>query len=294
MPSDTILGVTASSNPSETVAANLPVSPFPISPRVIYRQNPLEQVICQLRFSPILRIETELPAAFQELIRDDYPDMKDRTNDLLGLPPNTPAVIATLLRSAPSKQAQTAYDFISADGRWTIGLTREFLSLSTTEYRRWEDFKEHLVGPMAALVGEYKPKWFSRIGLRYQDVITRSKLGLGDQPWSALIKPHMAGILAAQSSLNATVTETFTVANIDFGENRGQVSLRYGLGLAQGASELSFIIDGDYYSEENTEPGNVYNKLDFFNQQSGRLFRWCISDTLHTAMGPEPVEPSQS
>ena len=41
--------------------------------RCIYRKNQLAEVVCQLRFPEILKIETAVPADFQEAIRDEYP-----------------------------------------------------------------------------------------------------------------------------------------------------------------------------------------------------------------------------
>ncbi|MBL8785507.1 MAG: TIGR04255 family protein, partial [Deltaproteobacteria bacterium] len=46
---------------------------IPESPRVIYASNPLADVICQVRFPRILRIDNELPADFQDAIRGQFP-----------------------------------------------------------------------------------------------------------------------------------------------------------------------------------------------------------------------------
>ena len=43
--------------------------PFPVTKRIIYKKNPLVEVICQLRFPPILSIDTEIPARFQGAIK---------------------------------------------------------------------------------------------------------------------------------------------------------------------------------------------------------------------------------
>src|SRR6266852_706318 len=51
-------------------------SPFPEFTRVIYQRNPLVEVVCQLRFSPILRIDTDPPAEFQDRIRSAFPSSK--------------------------------------------------------------------------------------------------------------------------------------------------------------------------------------------------------------------------
>ena len=52
--------------------------PFPEVKRVIYKKNPLDRVICQLRFAPILKIDAEIPADFQEMIRADFPNYSEK------------------------------------------------------------------------------------------------------------------------------------------------------------------------------------------------------------------------
>ena len=41
--------------------------------RCLYSKSPLAEVICQLRFPQILIIGTQVPAEFQETIRDEFP-----------------------------------------------------------------------------------------------------------------------------------------------------------------------------------------------------------------------------
>ena len=41
--------------------------------RQIYRRRQLLEVICQLRFPDILKIESTAPAEFQDQIRAEYP-----------------------------------------------------------------------------------------------------------------------------------------------------------------------------------------------------------------------------
>jgi len=270
-------------------ATQLESSPFPESPRVIYANNPLVEVVCQLRFPALLRVDVEPPAAFQEQIRAEYPVLKDKSNEILGLPADLPPLVANLLRSPGGRQAsQAAYDFVSADGKWTVSLTRDFLALATTSYKRWEQFKEHLNGPLKALVDVYAPSWFSRIGLRYQDLIKRSSLGLADRPWPELLKQPITGLLAS-SDLRATVTQTLTQTVIRLPNERGYINLRHGLVQVAGSDEICYLIDNDFFIDQQTRPKDVYDKLDFFNQQSGRLFRWCITDVLDKAMEPELV-----
>ena len=48
--------------------------------RTLYRNAPVHEVICQLRFPTILSINSTEPADFQEIIRDEYEKcMRERT-----------------------------------------------------------------------------------------------------------------------------------------------------------------------------------------------------------------------
>ena len=264
-------------------------SPFPISPRVIYAANPLVEVICQLRFPAILRIDSELPVAFQERIRAQYPDLRERTDGIPELPGGVPRQIADLLRSSfAARKRAVGYDFVSPDGLWTVGLTREFLSVGTTRYERWEGFRERLAIPFHALLDIYQPSFFTRVGLRYQDLIQRTRLGLQGQEWASLLQPHIAGLLSA-SNLNADINATFAQTAIGFRGNLGQVTLRHGLVQAADGQETCYLFDADFFTDQRIENDDAYEKLDYFNHQSGRLFRWCIGNVLHDAMGPQPV-----
>ena len=46
---------------------------FPKGNRVIYKGCPLINVICQLRFPPVLKIDSDLPSAFQIAIQKEFP-----------------------------------------------------------------------------------------------------------------------------------------------------------------------------------------------------------------------------
>jgi uncharacterized protein (TIGR04255 family) len=100
--------------------------PFPKSQRVIYRRNPLEQVICQLKFPIILRIENELPAEFQERIRDRYPILTEP--QMLTSGPEFPEEVMKLVGSLMPVRPARVYEFASADGHWRLTLSKDFIA----------------------------------------------------------------------------------------------------------------------------------------------------------------------
>lgn len=263
--------------------------PFPESPRVIYRRNPLAEVICQVRFPPILRIDAEAPSRFQDAIRSEYPLYGEGPALAVALPPNAPAEIANLIqRLGPTRGAGKRHEFSTEDGAWQATLTRESLALKTTAYRRWEDFRGKLSTIRTALVAEYRPSFFVRIGLRYVDVIQRSSLGLEGTPWSQLLGTHIAGELSSPEigdSIETAVREVL----VRLDDRGGRVMIRHGLAVAEPAHEECFFVDSDFHTEQKTEVTDADATLDNFNRAAGLLFRWCIQGRLHNALQPEPI-----
>src|SRR6185436_18142522 len=164
--------------------------PFPESTRVVYERNPLESVICQLRFPEILRIDSAIPADFQERVRHEYPIFEQKQTQSIQM-----GEVAKLVGSMAPFAPRSAYDFSSSDRAWTLGLTASAISMRTTRYRSWREFKERFEPAVAAMIEIYQPVFYERIGLRYKDVIVRSTLGLANHPWVELLQPHIAGEL---------------------------------------------------------------------------------------------------
>ena len=260
--------------------------PFPDVERVIYNKNPLDRVICQLRFAPILKIDTEIPAEFQERIRVDYPNLSETaewslaadSNKREGLPDEA---IKRILQSPGIRN----YEFSSEDNQWKVNLTRSFVSLSTSKYRRWEEFRDRLQCPLQALLEVYSPTKFSRIGLRYIDIIVRSRLGLENVNWDELIQPHLLGIMAI-SDLRDSI-QLFQCSydiRLEGGKSIARVATRTVESTDSG--ESCFMIDSDFFSTTSTGADQALQQLDYFNERASRLIRWCITERLHKAMEP--------
>ena len=100
--------------------------PFPDSERVIYQRNPLLEVICQLRFPSILRIDSEAPAVFQERVRKEYPMYQEalRHELFIGVQDGVTGD-AQFARQRPRRQKAVAGRQASAeDGRAQAGVHR--------------------------------------------------------------------------------------------------------------------------------------------------------------------------
>jgi uncharacterized protein (TIGR04255 family) len=269
--------------------------PFPESARVLYAHNPLVEVIAQVRFPPILRIDADPPADFQDAIRDPFSALSENGIDgSLGLPAEfvgqvPPEVVQQMaafrLNLQPSGRSFT---FTSDDGAWSTTLTRDALALTTSRYERWEQFSDRLRIGLRALIEIYKPAYFTRVGLRYRNVIRRSDLNLTGVPWGELLAPHIAGELAAEPIAGDVVVAARQLG-ARLPDVGGQLLLRHGLTQQDGTNETCFLIDADFYTAERTEVANVDHTLEGFHGVAGRLFRWCIQRRLDVALDPHTI-----
>jgi uncharacterized protein (TIGR04255 family) len=263
--------------------------PFPATQRVIYSRTPLDRVICQLRFPPILRIDAAVPAEFQESIRGEFPNFKELSEVKIELPVGFAREVPTELFSRVAQASATKnYEFTSGDGYWQVNLTRTFLSLTTTKYLRWENFRERLQLPFDSLINCYAPSYFSRLGVRYINVIKPSALGLGAVPWSELLSPNLIGMLNSEET-SASVTRFESIQMIRLADQGGMARILSRLLEAGTDGESRFMLDNDLFYDSRTEVDGVFERLKFLNLRSARLLRWSIADRLHQAMGPEPL-----
>jgi uncharacterized protein (TIGR04255 family) len=255
---------------------------FPETPRVIYSQNPLAEVICQLKFPPILRIDTELPAAFQEAVRKDYPLMQMAEADQLLFPPGLMKVVQ---QSIPGFVQGRTYQFLSEDSAWKLAVARDFLALSTTSYKRWEEFRSKLKTALDAFVANYSPSFFVRVGLRYRDVIKKSAEPLKGLDWPQILQPHILGELGPEELRNAILHANREVL-ISLNDTKGQVRILHGLIREAGDTDSSYSIDSDFFCDERIAIQNAFEILDSYHREAGRLFRWFTTPTLHQRLGP--------
>jgi len=258
--------------------------------REIYINNPLEEVICQLRYPTILKIDTP-PIGFQERIRHHYPLFEQTRETTVALPLQLVQQLPQEVRETLFPTGVPAYNFSSADRTWTLTLNRDFLALSCFKYKKWEDFQIQLNLCVEALIEEYNPAFFLRIGLRYQNIIRRKQLGLENIDWSELLNTYVAGEIAAPE-LRGAIVNTISNVVIDLGSSGGKLRMQHGFITEEPVNafkETYYLLDNDLFIDQQTEVKNVFEILESFRRDNGRFFRWCITERLKNAMGRQPI-----
>jgi len=253
---------------------------FSDRPRAQYPNHQLHEVICQLRFPTILSINSTEPADFQEMIRDAFPQYIRRQEA-----PN--AIAPTQQAPAPVSN----YHFFSADGKWKLNLTRDFIALSTLRYTGWEDFARHLDRPLAAFIQLYKPAYFQRVGLRYLNLFSRKRLGLEDAAWADLFAPAYLGALAEPDVQAENVISSGCDMLLKL-DSSCQAKIHSGLARVKSSApnavedpEVKFMLDMDLSMQGNTPCTLAAAGLETLHGHSTRIFEGAICDILRSHLG---------
>lgn len=252
---------------------------FSKEPRCCYGAHQLAEVICQFRFPEILSVSAQDPVAFQEAIREDFPQFLRRKE----LPALSPGAVQ-------KPEPVTNFQFSTADGKWRINLTNRFISLTCTHYTGWEDFAAHLDKPLASFIQIYKPAYFERVGLRYLNFISRAALSLEGVPFRELIMPCYLGPLAEEDVAESTISRCSVDTELALrGGCRAKIHAGPGLVRRGGKEdkEVKFIFDQDLFMPGQLPLNLAVGALHTLHGQADSLFRGAITKKLHNAMAPE-------
>ena len=244
--------------------------------RVRFDKSPLIEVIFQLRFPTILSIEQSIPSAFQQQIISKYPFFSQKNEEIKQiLPDGTQKVIST----------NRNYEFLSIDKGTKINLTCSFLAISTRQYSVWENFSSVIDEIVTAFERVYNPPFYVRVGLRYINVITKSKWGLEQRKWNELLTPDVLGVLAnnEKASNYQVEAEYLCKDGITLTHNR------FGLVHVDQQAELSFMIDCDYFKNGITQTTEWKDISIILHDSSENFIRTIVSDVLFFAMEPQEI-----
>lgn len=253
--------------------------------RVIFENNPLVEVILQFRFPTILSINANEPVDFQETIRQEYPIYQPGVENQQEI--QIVAKNNMFLPSIVNKQQNKNYAFISMDGKYKINLTSSFISISTINYSRWEQFYQHFEGALRAFIEIYKPAFFERIGLRYVDAISKEKLGLQDKKWRDLINENWLGPLAICEDESVALSNSDSEFILEDGITR--LKIHTGLGNLNNSSEKVFVVDTDFIYINNIDKNAYGDIVDQLHNHSKFFIEHVIKDELFQAMDPRDI-----
>lgn len=245
--------------------------------RVKYRKQPLVEVICQLRFPTILSINANDPVSFQDEIRENFPYYKKIVNEKEFV----------LNNENRSLIKETNHEFINVSKKTKINLTSSFLAISSLEYDRWEKFKEVVCTILQVLEKVYKPAFYTRVGLRYKDVIDRKRLGIPEKGWVELIKPNILGII---DKTNQTTIKQWSVkSEYQFADSDIATKQIFYLAEKNDEDMPVMVFDCDYFKGGLIPLQDIGILTDRLHEKSSVFLRNAITEELHNVMEPQEL-----
>jgi uncharacterized protein (TIGR04255 family) len=241
---------------------------FPQRKEVRLKKSPLSEVICQVKFPPILRIDKEMPVNFQEAIRKRFPEFNIEHGVILQIG-ISPALENPMMESAPK-----VYRFKSLDSKSQVALVTDFFAVTTSGYTHWHDFLNDYSYIEKAVRDEFSIPVISRIGLRFVNQFTRKNTGCKSyNELLGLFRDELTCFIRS----DAWSEPAEMINQIVLSDGKAKLNLRFG--YSKGQKDQFFLLDFDYFEDGQLEFKNLSNKINRFHTQIYEAFRWCLKDS---------------
>lgn len=251
---------------------------FPPVQEVPLATPPLDEVVCQVRFPPILKIAKEEPVEFQELIRGRFPKLEKRHSIQLKLAqPGNPG-------ESEAEVQPISYLFADANGQTQVVISSSFYAVTTKKYIGWQSFLSDLSMVHSALLEIYQPAYATRIGLRYINRLTFDNTGTSSRRGLfSLIRKELTSTLRGKVWSDAEAM----LGILNFVELPAQLNIRYGFETDE--SSPSFLLDFDYFEEGQVDLAEVPIRCEHYHQVIYHAFRWMIKHEALERFGDKTV-----
>lgn len=264
--------------------------------RVVYENNPLAEVVCQIQFGRLDKFsELENTSLRADFSAAGYPIFGEEVS--FGFSQQIVVDGVSTPTSAPiSFPQERVHHFTTEDGVWRVCISTEFVSLTCSKYSGWDEFKRRMLEAIRMFAAVRRNVQPTRLGLRYKDVIEREPLGLEGTPWHELIQPFLLGPLAPNALAECQTPSETEVGNFQSQTllqlNHAMLLLQSSLLTSIDGDRRAFLIDADFYNTVELEVGlpDIYEfltpRLDVLHASAGALFRRGITKRLHDALRP--------
>jgi len=245
-------------------------------PRRLYVDNPLKLVVCQVRFPVLTRYgEPGFLAPMQDALSARYPRFGEEQQVSITLGPGG---------VAPAPLPVPLSKFRDLEDGWSVAVARDFISVETTAYERWEDLRERVEEVLEAAQGLGIPAR-ERLGLRYINEIGHPDV-TGPTDWRRFINERLLGMVGGEE-LGQDVIHA--LEEILLREEAGMLVVRHGhVGTEASQSNSPFyLLDVDFYDDvaRGFDADETLEQLDTFHATTNNLFEESVKDDLRKHLG---------
>jgi uncharacterized protein (TIGR04255 family) len=257
------------------------IGAIPLAPSFRLERAQLAQVICQIRFSAVLRIrQDDEVIPFQETVRADYPRYVRQEGMALLITPG-----GVQQQPAP----MPLHRFQDSAGTFTAILAPDFIALETTAFLDVDDFVGRVVRLAEAVAEHYEPAELTRIGLRFINELRLPRDDANAEMRRA-ISPTLLGAPGA-----AELDEPLVGAQqaIELNGDDHKILVRHGLNPLGGTTVDIFstqqpqpdpnpfyLVDLDAFTEQSVPYSveGIEARLRQFNDMIRSFFAWSVRE----------------
>ncbi|MCQ9378831.1 TIGR04255 family protein [Methyloversatilis sp. XJ19-49] len=226
-----------------------------------YKKNFLQQAVCELRFPTLMELgESRPPSVLVNALRKEYPHLELANEFTIG-------------PGASSTGANNSHIFRSAKLNWTISIKESALSIETSSYSGFPTMRSKILQAVEAAKEVIDTDFFTRIGLRYINIIES-----GDEPVTSWINPALV-----QTLLNGPFKSVSEYAGrLHLSADDGGCLLQHGIRYKQNANKSSpilpdYTIDIDAY-RNTVSIADTESAIDKLHEQAFALFDWALAE----------------
>ncbi len=245
---------------------------------VLFAKAPLESVLCQLRFSPILaHLDAAGISGFQTAIRDEYPETEEEVDAAMSVGPQG----ASLQRSAP------VWRFADFSGAWRASIGVDFVALENTDAAAYsfDEFGRRLTAVLAAVDRTVHPGRSKRVGLRKVNVFEHPDVR-SIKGWRGFLSDDLIGLSGADD-MPDDLSGDYAEAHFKDGEG-GTLSIRHG---ADPQDATKYRLDLDYWNELSFDFGDqsaISEVLRAYADSMTAFFHRCLKEPMYRYLEPRP------
>lgn len=230
--------------------------------RHVFARNPLDTVVVQLRFQPILRInEGKGVADFQEGVRASFPGYSEKEVRNFTINPLTKV----------TTKIEKVFQFTRAGDHCKVQLSPDNVLVETKMHRDRDELIRDMRTVITALENVYNPLETQRLGIRYVNVIRKEVVAKDlarNTSWERLVSAEYLRMPAKIADLEKTSFANQISSPMPIGD----MTLRYGLVRQDIHQDATFNFDIDRYIDGVVDLDDLENIMIQFTDDIFSLF----------------------
>ena len=232
------------------------MSPLQV-PNEIYKKSPLIEAVYEIRFSPLLAVESYRDK-FHDKVKDAFPNVVIPKSNL------------------------EPYVFGKRDQSWSILLSPVLFAVSCKKYEGFQVYKKECLRLLSIFGELFKVDKLIRSGLRYVNIIPFTRE-------SGIIP--LKAYLNIEINLPKAIPSTFKAASLVFVSQleKGNITTRVEPVMSPDQTQEALILDFDYAKEADLSYKNLDGYLEESHTHTKALFEGLVTERYRKIMRGEVV-----